>query len=359
MKNRFMKYCPHCREGFEDDLKYCTFDGTALRVIPPDARVITPLPDLRETRSRRAGRGVWKFAFIILFLVAITSAAALAVIYLRRAQPSERAVQPAQSKPTQTNAVESPAVNEETKTVVELAQIPRAQLMEMLPQNLLRRFHAAGADQGKPADLRIVRDDKSQYVVLVGTVRVEGGGQRLAERVLILQYDEEQFIDVTRRALPLSVSSGVILGQRSQAKFDAESSNLLITIPASSSAIVKECASCEHAYQVITLEWKGSRYVETGRQWDNDRYTVFYVVAEALERRRVEGRARGLIAPALDPVISEGFDRSEREGWTVQARVENEASETGDYELINGERSLIITVSKINGQWKAVRISDR
>lgn len=354
-KNRFMKYCPHCREGFEDDLKYCTFDGSVLRFIPPDARVIAPLPDLREARLRRGGRGAWKFAFIILFVVAIISAAALAVIYFRRAQTSDRAAQPVRPRLTQAEPVESPATSEETKTVLELAQLPRAQLMEMLPQNLLRRFHAAGS--GQSADLRIFRDDKSQYVVLVGTVRVEGA--TLAERVSILQYDEEQFIDVTRRALPAVVSSGVILGQRSQARFDAESSDLLITVPASSNAIVKECASCEHAYQVVTLEWKGSRYVETARRWDNDRYTAFYVVAEALERRRVEARARGLIAPSLDPVISEGFDRAGKEGWTVQARVENEASETGDYELINGARSLIISVSKINGQWRAVRISDR
>ncbi len=354
-----MKFCPHCREGFEDDLKYCTFDGTVLRVIPPDARVTTPLPDPRETYSRRSGNGGWRFAFIILFLVAITSAATLAVIYFRGEQHTDPAAQPARSKISQPNSAEPPVVTEETKTALELAQLPRPQLMEMLPQNLLRRFHANGAGQGRPVDLRIVKDDKSQYVVLVGTVRVEGASQRLAERVLILQYDAEQFTDVTRRALPAGVSSGVILGQRSQAKFDAESSNLMITVPASSSAIVKECTSCEHAYQVVTLEWKGSRYVETARQWDNDRYTVFYVVAEALERRRVDGRVRGLIAPALDPVITEGFDRAGREGWTVQARVENEAAETGAYELINGERSLVITVSKINGQWKAVRISDR
>lgn len=354
-----MKFCPHCREGFEDDLKYCTFDGTVLRGIPPDAKVTTQLPDLGQTYSTRSGNGGGRFAFIVLFLVAIIGAAAFAVVYFRGEQPSDPAAQPARSKTSQPNSSEPPVVSEETKTVLELAQLPRPQLMEMLPQNFLRRFHASGGSQGKPDDLRIVKDDKSQYVVLVGTVRVEGGAQRLAERVLILQYDAEQFIDVTRRALPSIVSSGVILGQRSQAKFDAESSNLTITVPASSSAIVKECTSCEHAYQIVTLEWKGSRYVETGRQWDNDRYTVFYVVAEAIEKRRVDGRVRAMIAPALDPVIAEGFDRDGKEGWTVQARVESEAAETGAYELINGDKSLIITVSKINGQWKAVRISDR
>ncbi|HEY7545030.1 MAG TPA: hypothetical protein VID27_09120 [Blastocatellia bacterium] len=354
-----MKYCPHCREGFEDDLKYCTFDGTALKVIPPDAKVTTQPPDHRQSYSQRSGNGAWRFAFLGLFLIAIICAAALAIVYFRREQHRDPAAQPARAASPPSHSAEPPAVAEETKPSLELAQLPRAQLMEMLPPNLLRRFHATGAAQGKPDDLRIVKDDKSQYIVLVGTVRVEGGTQRLAERVMILQYDTEQFTDVTRRALPASVSSGVILGQRSQAKFEAESSNLMITVPASSSAIVKECTSCEHAYQVVTLEWKGSRYVETARQWDNDRYTAFYVVAEALERRRVDGRVRGLIAPALDPVITEGFDRAGREGWTVQARVESEAAETGAYELINGERSIVITVSKINGQWKAVRISDR
>lgn len=36
----------------------------------------------------------------------------------------------------------------------------------------------------------------------------------------------------------------------------------------------------------------------------------------------------------------------------------DESAETNDYDLPNDDKP-IITVSKINGQWKAVRISDR
>jgi hypothetical protein len=142
-------------------------------------------------------------------------------------------------------------------------------------------------------------------------------------------------------------------------KFHPENSNLLVTVPASSGYVIKECPSCERAYQVVTLEWKGSRYVEVSREWENDRYTVFYVVADALEKRRVDARARPLIDRSIDPLIAEGFPRNGREGWTVQSRVESEAAETGDYEIINGKETIIVTVSKIRGQWKAIRITTK
>jgi hypothetical protein len=126
---------------------------------------------------------------------------------------------------------------------------------------------------------------------------------------------------------------------------------------ASSNSVVQECATCDHAYQVVALEWKNGRYVESARTWENDRYTVFYLVAEALEKKKVDSRARPFIEASLDPIISQGFPRNGKEGWTVEFHGE-EGAETAGYELNNNFDRLLITVAIVKGQWKAVQITE-
>jgi hypothetical protein len=124
---------------------------------------------------------------------------------------------------------------------------------------------------------------------------------------------------------------------------------------ASSNSVVQECATCDHAYQVITLEWKNGRYTETARTWENDRYTVFYLVAEALEKKKVDTRARPFIETSLDPIVAQGFPRNGKEAWTFEFHGE-EGAETASYELNNNFDRLTITVAMVKGQWKATQI---
>jgi hypothetical protein len=241
---------------------------------------------------------------------------------------------------------------------VSLAELSRQELMESLPRNLLRRFHAGEPGQGLPDDLRVIAGQSGEYVVLIGSGRIEGASRTPAERMLILRYEENEFKDVTRQSLPAAYASGAVAGRQAQVRFDETGVNLLISEPASSSSIVQECASCDHAYQLVTLEWKGVRYAETSRAWENDRYSVFYATADALERKKVDHRARSVIDRALDPIISQGFARNGKEGWTVEWRGDEE-SDTASYELSNGAESLIITLSRLKGQWRAIQIVRR
>lgn len=146
------------------------------------------------------------------------------------------------------------------------------------------------------------------------------------------------------------------MGRGAQAKFDEGGNNIVIREPRSSS-IVQSCSSCGPPYQVITLQWKNGRYVEAARTWDNDRYTVFYVVADALEKKKIDNRARPFIETALDPIIAEGFPRNGKDGWTVEWHGD-EGAETGAYELGNSFDRIVITVSRVGGHWKAVEIAD-
>lgn len=217
--------------------------------------------------------------------------------------------------------------------------------MQLLPRDVTGRF------QGGRPDLRIVSDDKYEYAVMAGIGRSSGAP---IGRILALRYDGGQFLDATRQLLPGAYSSGV-LRRQAEVRFDEANVNILLREPVSSRAIVDECDTCDHAYQQVILSWKDGRYVEKSRLWDNDRYSVFYAVADAIDKRQVEARARPIIDSSLDFKIARGFARNEGKGWTVVWR--NSTSETIEYELRNASGFLVITVSKDKGQWKAVALS--
>jgi hypothetical protein len=363
-----MKICPHCREQFEDELKFCTFDGTVLRpqVAPRatatsykrEASARLPAYDLADNNYATAPRSNgWKTAFFFLLAINLIACASLATYLLTK--PSQRPAesQVATTPQPQLGATEAAPPAEGTETPKLPSEMAREELMKILPRNLLRRFHAGEQSQGTPDDLRVIKDESGEHVVLLGAGRLDGAARVPAERILVLKYEANDFKDVTRQALPPAYASGAVAGEQADMKFDETGVNLLIHEPASSKAIVAECSQCEHAYQQVKLEWKGARYTETARAWENDRYTAFYVVADALEKRRVDNRARPFIDKSFDSIIAAGFARNGKDGWTVEAHSDNEGDK-GSYELNNGDERLLIRLSRINGQWKAVEIDD-
>ncbi|MCI0485444.1 MAG: hypothetical protein L0229_02475 [Blastocatellia bacterium] len=344
-----MRLCPTCWEDFEDDLSYCMFDGTALR--PADRSAGTepqPLPSYHSDLYSRAPRAKGRKLLVFALLMVASIGGALAVYSSRK--PEDRPAATPNAMPAAVETVKAAGVREpETPSVEEpkppasIAEITRSQLMELLPGDVLGRF------QGGRPDLRIVADDKHEYVVMAGI-----GRSRDAGRISALRYESGQFLDATRRLLPGAYSSGAVKRQ-AEVRFDEANVNILVREPVSSRAIVDECDACDHAYQQVTLSWKNGRYAERSRLWSNDRYTVFYAVADALEKRLVDARARSVIDGSLDARIARGFARNDDKGWIVLWR--NSASDTIEYELKNGSGYLVITVSKIKDRWKAIAIS--
>jgi hypothetical protein len=366
-----MKTCPQCREEFEDDMKFCTFDGTVLRASTPNRTAASNRASYRrqtpsqyssyevadESYAARPRSNGWKTAFFFLLAINIIAGGALAAYLLLKPEAKPAPAAAAAAPAPQPIAAEPAAPPEETKAPQLPSEMAREELMKVLPKNLLRRFHAGESAQGLPDDMRVIKDDAGEHVVLVGAGRLDGPSRTPAERILVLKYDQNDFRDVTRQVLPSLYASGAVAGEQADVKFDETGVNLLIHEPASSKGVVEECPQCEHAYQQVKLEWKGTRYSEAARAWENDRYTAFYALADALDKRRVDARARPLIDKSLDPIITEGFDRNGKDGWTVEAREHNEA-DRGSYELNNGDKRLLIRVSRVNGQWKAVQIDD-
>ena len=366
-----MKTCPQCREEFEDDKKFCTFDGTVLRTSTPARTTVSNTASYKrqapakyssyevadESYAAAPRSNGWKTAFFFLLAINLIAGGALAAYLLLRPEARPAAAPAAVAPPPQPIAPEPAATAEEAKVAQLPSEMAREELMKILPKNLLRRFHAGESSQGTPDDLRVIKDETGEHVVLVGAGRLDGAARTPAERILVLRYDQNDFRDVTRQVLPSLYASGAVAGEQADVKFDETGVNLLIREPASSRAIVEECSQCEHAYQQVKLEWKGTRYSEASRAWENDRYTAFYVLADALDKRRVDLRARPLIDKSLDAIITEGFDRNGKDGWAVEAHSNNEA-DRGTYELDNGDKRLLIRVSRVNGQWKAVQIDD-
>lgn len=366
-----MKICPHCREEFEDDKKFCTFDGSVLRQSAASQTTVTNTASYkRQTAAKYASYGVanesyaaaprstgWKTAFFFLLAINLIAGGALAVYLLMKPDAKPAPTPAAAASTPQPSAPEAVAPTEGAKAPQLPSEMAREELMKILPKNLLRRFHAGEASQGMPDEVRVIKDEKGEHVVLLGAGRLDGAARTPAERILVLKYEENDFRDVTRQALPATYASGAVAGDQADVKFDETGVNLVIHEPASSKAVVDECSQCEHAYQQVKLEWKGTRYGEAARAWENDRYTAFYVLAEALEKRRVDVRARPFIDKSLDSIITEGFARNGKDGWTVEAREHNEA-DRGTYELNNGDERLLIRVSRVNGQWKAIQIDD-
>jgi hypothetical protein len=351
-----MKMCPVCREQFEDELRFCTFDGAPL----PGSGLGSPgssraTADAYPDSIGRAHNG-WKTAFFLLLTTVLAGAGIASFLLLGERQSRHSLVTVSQAVMTPPRQAEPPTVSEgETKPGL-LSDLSRQELMDRLPNNLLRRFHLGEPGQGTPDDLRVLSGDKGEFVAMVGSGKLEGG-RTPVERILILKYEENDFRDATREVLPSLYASGTITGRGAEAKFGEGGNNIVVREPRSSSSIVQPCSSCDGAYQVITLQWKNGRYVESGRAWDNDRYTVFYVVADALEKKKVDNRARPFIESALDPIIAEGFPRNGKDRWTVEWHGD-EGAETGAYELGNSFDRIVITVSRVGGQWKAVEIAE-
>lgn len=337
-----MRYCPTCSEEYEDELNYCTFDGAVLH--PPG------LQHGSASTGRERSVNKWKVAFFALLSAVLAGVVWIGGSKFYRA--ADKSVEAQGARTAVDRPRPAPTTGEDHEPIrnsVPMSKLGRAEVLEIVPNQLVRWFR-----DGAPTEMRVVASKEVEYLLLIGIGRTGAGGP--AERIIALAKDGEDLTDVTRQVLPASFGSG-LFGPRSHVKFDGGGSNIILRVPASSTKIVDECPSCEHAYQRIALEWKDDRYMEAERAWDDDRYTAFYVVAEALERRKVDARARPLIDRGLDGVLSRGFGRVEKRGWIVENLTEDNQASTAEYQLRNGTDRLTITVSRASGRWKATRVS--
>lgn len=363
-----MKICPTCREEYENQFSYCTFDGVKLNKLPKQKKPkasrakskVASVKPVVTLSSRPVPRGnLGKIAlYSILGIVFLVSSLLAVYTLARKSTKSEQPLKLVESAAAP-SVTEEPRPVEEIKPATILAEMPREQLLNLLPQNLLRRFHAGERSQGKPDDMRVIKGEKGEYVVLIGSGGIDRDSKTPANRILVFHYDGQQFTEVTGSLLPQPLSRGIIAGLRSELRFESESPNLVARVVASSGAVVSECSTCDRAYQQINLEWKASRYAESKRVWNNDPYTALYVTAEALEKKRIDSRARPFIPESLEGEIYLGLKRNGTQSWSVQQISDSDGADRAAYELSNNSERLTVSLSKENDRWRAVKIDRR
>ncbi|HEU4387819.1 MAG TPA: hypothetical protein VFV34_08485 [Blastocatellia bacterium] len=354
-----MKFCPKCREEYEDEeFSYCTFDGEVLESFDSAEVEDDPAPvAAAEFRPRAGTRTRGKRILGLVMAALLICGTVVAYLFIKRTP------KPALTVPAQAASSAAPVTHDESVPIeisdskAEITQLSDTELLRIVPKYLLRRFKPDETGEPRPDELRVFQGAGANYVVMVGTGHLSVVRTAL-DQVLVLKHEDGEFHDITRGAVPGIGTSGA-LGQNTHVKFDANGTDLVVRRPASSRTVVDECASCEHAYQQVTLEWKGSHFAEKQRAWDNDRYTAFYVAAEALDRRKVDRLARPLIDHLLDSAIAEGFERQGKRGWVVENLTDDVDAASAEYELKNSADRVIIRVAKVDGRWMATRIMAR
>ena len=124
-------------------------------------------------RLPRASNG-WKTAFFFLLAINLIAGAALAAYLLMKPQPKRAELPSQQLQRLNSAAPEAAPPAEEAETPKLPSEMAREELMKILPRNLLRRFHAGEQSQGTPDDLRVIKDETGEHVVLLGAGRLDG-----------------------------------------------------------------------------------------------------------------------------------------------------------------------------------------
>ncbi len=360
-----MKYCPICYEGFEEDLLFCTFDGEALQLLETGQRITGRQPIFEEWRNeqkkkvstaqshRRKAKPLSRTIVIgsssVVALCVV--AAAVTYLFLSRNMSVETPITNAATA-TSASKPEEALAPSEAKSLPSLSELSSERLQAMLPPALMRRFA-----HNRSEDMRILKTDKGEVAVLIGSGGYDSVSGATLRRLLIVKYESEQFADVTPHLLPAGFSAGAVAGARAQVRFDNETPNLFIRVQVPNGGVLRECSSCDHAYQTVTLEWTGARYAETHRTWDDDAFTAFFVFAQALSKRQADVKSKPFMSDAVAVEVSQGFARNSKQGWTVHGRGEGQDSNTVSYELSNGEENLAVTLSKASGRWQVLKFA--
>jgi hypothetical protein len=263
-------------------------------------------PRCGSTANRDSGMRVWGALGIsfILLSVAIAAGAYWFVEHKRNLRNSSDVMPKTITASTAGGAAAA-------ATTLNLATLSSAELLKLVPVNALSRFKTTGGDH-LPDELRVVRDEIDQYLVLTGTEVADSSKQ--TRNIMVFKFDSGSLADITREAVPADFSRTQLSDEHCQLRFYGRSADLEVSVPVSNraDAIIEECAGCEHAYSSQDLVWCGDRYELVGSpRWRNDAYTAFYLTAQALEKRSIDDDSRAFIDDAVSIAIMNGLPMSQ------------------------------------------------
>ena len=303
-------------------------------------------------RAKKTGR-IWAIlGLLLIFSSIVVGGGAIWLVQQKRAIARI---------PKANNAtVNKPVVNISANKI-DLTKMRRDELFSLVPVSLLSRYRSALGDK-LPDESRVISQDDDQYLVLVGS---QGDEDSQEPAISVLRLEGGSLADVSRDVLPTEFLNGHLGAGVQQAKFIASSTDIQLLLPATDakSQLIRECANCEHAYQIQDLPWCQTSYQLGPKNWRNDPYTVFYITAKALAQRALDYKERAYVDSSLDIYIAMGLEHQTGQLWTVKNLTastpqELKAVNSVTYALSNGFKTLNITVTKEAGWWQATALAD-
>jgi hypothetical protein len=220
----------------------------------------------------------------------------------------------------------------------------------------------------------VITEEDAQYLVVLSTSpRDDDEAKDLL--LSVFKLDGNHLADVTREAVPAYFPAARIGDQFSEISFRGNGRDITIANPIAPDdrGLIGSCSDCEQAYTTQDINWQQGEYVLGSAGWHNDAYTACYVVARALEKKRIMEKDRPFIATNLDGEITLGFERGV-EQWELE-KLSRDILESMDedhvplnaglpetnenslfYRLSNGLNTIILTVSKNGEQWQVVAL---
>ncbi|MEW6730705.1 MAG: hypothetical protein AB1489_05155 [Acidobacteriota bacterium] len=307
----------------------------------------------RSSEPVSTGARVWIAIGLILMLAGVGIVLA-AFWYVEQRRAS---LKPTSSLMTHSDSSTLVAVN---PTTLRLKELNREELLRLVPAYALNGIKSE-MGEGQPDDLRVIDHGDDQYLVLLSSQL--GKEEAIQRQLSVFKLDGNHFADITKQVLPSEFSEGRMGDELVKVNFIDHSYDLEITSPIGryGTDLIEECFGCEHAYFIQELNWCGSEYQMGMKQWRNDPYTAFYLVAQALANKSLAEDQSTIIDPALAADITQGFERAPGQRWSVQNLTsqnprELQTLDTISYFLTNGTNGIKITVTKQEGNWRVSAI---
>lgn len=246
-----------------------------------------------------------------------------------------------------------------SKALLTLNKLSSQQLLDLVPVKTLSRFRSKSGNS-LPEQMCVIEQDTDQYLVLIGLEQINTSEDDMAiPLVCVFKLDGETLSDVSREVLPFEDRK--IGGAKTQVSLIKKGPDFDIKNPVQSD-LFEPCTNCEQAYSIQEVAWCGKGYELGVKNWSNDPYTIFYIVAQALDKQSLDPYNRIYIDSALDSLIILGLDHNNNQKWiatnlTTNNLFELKSLDKVSYSLSNGIKTLIVTVSKDNnGLWKATSL---
>jgi hypothetical protein len=322
----------------------------------------------------------WAVAGISLFL--LSGLVLISTFYYVEQRRAQRVL------PTKANSnitQQLPAAKE-----LKLQDLTPQERFQLIPAAFREKFISASGEN-LPDDQQLITTADVEYLVVFGSQLIES---KKVKTLMLFKWEAGSLANVSPQSLPADFPQGQICPEPGQLKFYGQSHDILITQPTTltaanqpqlplikevvdcsannkslkSSSIdsstadgVSEMALCEQAYTVQELYWCGSDYQLGAKRWHNDPYTVFYVVANALENKALTAEVRLILPASLEFEITQGFERDPGFFWTAKNLTTDDAQElkvldTVTYALTNGKSTIKVTVAKTDGWWQVTDI---